>query len=267
MTWRLTSDFCRFLLHFPQDLTHISIFPDFTHMKLFRQSGYRSKAPKWHVGLPVFISDPLKAHYNRDAIIERPYVENPTIGFCGFATSNVALALKTKVKIALKNLGYYLKLNPYEPEMLLAAAQWRHDILKRLEAYSKLNTNFIYREKYRAGSQSAAERAVATQDFFDNINASDYVVCVRGAGNFSVRLYETLAMGRIPVFVNTDCILPYTESIDWKEHVVWVEADEIHKIGTLICEFHEILSADSFVELQQRNRCLWENKLQLKGLL
>lgn len=242
-------------------------FPNFPQVKLFRQSGCRSRAPKWHVGLPVFISDPLKVHYDTDTIFERPYAKNPTIGFCGFATSDVTLALKTKVKIALKNLSYYLKLNAQEPEMIMAAAQWRHSILKRLEVHKGLITNFIYRAKYRAGTQNTVQRAASTLEFFNNIKASDYVVCVRGAGNFSVRLYETLAMGRIPVFVNTDCILPFTEAIDWKEHVVWVEADEIDNIGTIVFEFHKTLSEDSFVELQQSNRCLWENKLQLKGLL
>ncbi|WP_417876895.1 exostosin domain-containing protein [Winogradskyella sediminis] len=242
-------------------------FPDFPHVKLFRQSGYRSKAPAWHVGLPVFISDPLKEQFNTNTVFERPYTENPTIGFCGYATSDVVLALKTKLKIAIKNLGYYLKLHSQEPEMILAAAQWRHRILKQLEAHHGLMTNFIYRTKYRAGSQNVEQRATSTLEFFNNIKASDYVICARGAGNFSVRLYETLAMGRIPVFVNTDCILPFTEGIDWKEHMVWVEADEIDNIGAIVSEFHKTLNRDSFVQLQYRNRSLWESKLQLRGLL
>jgi len=242
-------------------------FPNFPHVKLFRQSGYRSKVPHWHVGLPVFITDPLKKQYETTTIFERPYTAKPIIGFCGFATANPLLALKTKAKVVLKNLGYYLKLHQQEPEMVLAAAKWRHSILKRLEAHNGIITNFIYREKYRAGTQNDTERATATSVFFDNMKASDYVVCVRGAGNFSVRLYETLAMGRIPVFVNTDCILPLSDVIDWKQHVVWVEVDEVDKIGTLVDEFHKRLDKDSFVKLQQRNRALWENKLQLKGLL
>ncbi|WP_225035570.1 exostosin family protein [Winogradskyella sp. SM1960] len=240
-------------------------FPGFPHVKLFRQSGYNSKTPDWHVGLPVFISDPLKEQYDTTAIFERPYTENPTVGFCGYATSDVVLALKTKFKVGLKNLAYYLKLHSQEPEMLLAAAQWRYKILKRLEAYSAIRTNFIYREKYRAGSQSVAERAVATKDFFDNINASDYVVCVRGTGNFSVRLYETLAMGRIPIFVNTDCILPLEDEIDWKQHVVWVEAHEIDKIGNILSAFHKKLDQEKFIALQHANRCLWNDRLRLKG--
>lgn len=242
-------------------------FPDFPHVKLFRQSGYRSTVPVWHVGLPVFISDPLKEQYNTNTVFERPYSENPTVGFCGYATSDVVLALKTKFKVGLKNLGYYLKLHSQEPEMLLAAAQWRYKILKRLEAYSTIKTNFIYREKYRAGSQSAAERAVATQEFFDNIKDSDYVVCVRGAGNFSVRLYETLAMGRIPVFVNTDCILPLADEIDWKQHVVWVEPSNIDNIGDVVSVFHKKMDQEQFVKLQLNNRRLWVENLGLKGFL
>ncbi len=239
-------------------------FPDFPHVKLFRQSGYRTKAPQWHVGLPVFISDPLKEHYNANTIFERCYSKHPTIGFCGYATLNIALALKTKLKIGLKNLGYYLKLHSQEPEMLLAAAQWRYKILKRLEAYSNIRTNFIYRKKYRAGTQNAEQRAASTQEFFDNIKDSDYVVCVRGAGNFSVRLYETLAMGRIPVFVNTDCILPINDVINWKDHVVWVEANEIPVIGNIVFEFHKKMNQETFISLQHRNRVLWEKMLTIK---
>ena len=35
--------------------------------------------------MPVFISDPLKRHYNRDTIITRQKKDIPVIGFCGQA--------------------------------------------------------------------------------------------------------------------------------------------------------------------------------------
>ncbi|WP_179348641.1 exostosin domain-containing protein [Winogradskyella pacifica] len=241
-------------------------FPDYPHVKLFRQSGYSLKTPEWHIGLPVFISDPLKEQFNTTAIYERPYTKHPTVGFCGFATSNAVLALKTKLKIGLKNLAYYLKLHLHEPEMLMAAAQWRYGILKRLESHPNINTNFIYREQYRAGTQNAEQRAASTLEFFNNMKNSDYVVCVRGAGNFSVRLYETLAMGRIPVFVNTDCIMPLDDVINWKQHVVWVEADEIDNIGEVLLAFHKSLTPMEFVKIQQNNRQLWCDSLNLKGV-
>lgn len=59
---------------------------------------------------------------------------------------------------------------------------------------------------------------------------SDYVLCARG-GDFSYRLYETLSYGRIPVFVDTDCVLPYDSEIKWKDYCVWVDEKEVNRIG------------------------------------
>ena len=102
-----------------------------------------------------------------------------------------------------------------------------------------------------------------TLEFYENINSSDYVVCVRGAGNFSVRFYETLAMGRIPIFVNTDCALPLENEIDWKKHVVWIERKEIKHIAEKVKDFHSALSSNDFIDLQNANRTLWNERLTL----
>ena len=94
---------------------------------------------------------------------------------------------------------------------------------------------------------------------------SDYVVCVRGAGNFSIRFYEALAMGRIPVFINTDCALPFDDELDWKKHVVWVEFKERHKVAEKVANFHRAISEKDFIDLQLANRKLWEERLTLGG--
>ena len=43
-------------------------------------------------------------------------------------------------------------------------------------------------------------------------------------------MYETLALGRIPVFINTDCTLPFSNIIEWDKHVVWIEKEDIINI-------------------------------------
>ena len=88
---------------------------------------------------------------------------------------------------------------------------------------------------------------------------------MRGTGNFSARLYETLAMGRIPIFINTDCILPFENVINWRNHVVWIEYDEVEQISDKIIEFHRSLSSMSFTKLQQDNRSLWEEYFKFSG--
>ena len=75
-----------------------------------------------------------------------------------------------------------------------------------------LTTNYILRSKYRAGvSREKDPFHPSRLEFVNNILGSDYTVCMRGGGNFSVRFYETLSLGRIPVFIDTDCLLPWHE--------------------------------------------------------
>src|SRR5262249_13911890 len=71
-------------------------------------------------------------------------------------------------------------------------------------------------------------------EFRENVLDSHYVLCPRGGGNWSYRFYETLCLGRIPVFFNTDCALPYESLIKWRDYCVWVEGDEIERAPELI---------------------------------
>ena len=95
--------------------------------------------------------------------------------------------------------------------------------------------------------------------FFNNIQDTDYTVCIRGGGNFSARFYETLAVGRIPIFINTDCMLPFSNEINWDKHVIWIEKNEITDIEKKVIEFHSSLTPKRFQKLQISNRKLWEN--------
>jgi hypothetical protein len=94
---------------------------------------------------------------------------------------------------------------------------------------------------------------------------SDYVLCTRGGGNFSYRFYETLSCGRIPLFVNTDCSLPFEQHIDWKKYCVWVEEEDLPHLGNIIREFHARLSPQEFQDMQLACRQLWLDWLSPQG--
>lgn len=97
--------------------------------------------------------------------------------------------------------------------------------------------------------------------FVENIIESDYTLCVRGLGNNSVRFFETLCCGRIPVFVNTDSTLPFDNLIDWKSLCVWVEEKDIDNIAAAVVEFHNNISEEEFLNLQEKLREIWEEYL------
>ena len=94
---------------------------------------------------------------------------------------------------------------------------------------------------------------------------SDYIVCLRGGGNFSKRFYETLAMGRIPLFINTDCNLPFEEEIDWRRYCLIVESNDLGSLNRRISAHYESLTGQGLAKLQMDCRRIWEEWLTFGG--
>ena len=86
-----------------------------------------------------------------------------------------------------------------------------------------------------------------------------------GGGNFSLRFYEALSCGRIPVFVDTDCVLPFHDTIDWRRYGVWCDQSELPDIADKVADFHARLDARAFATLQRSCRTLWEERLSALG--
>jgi len=96
------------------------------------------------------------------------------------------------------------------------------------------------------------------REFVNNILSSDYVLCARGWANCSIRFYETLSLGRIPVLIDTDCVLPFESAIDWRKYCVMVKENKPAQAARAIREFHETLAPGEFEALQKACRRLWE---------
>ena len=198
---------------------------------------------------PAFADDLLRETGGMRVLPKRP---RPSVGFCGFVGTAWGRAVYRVQGRRRKVLGLSL----------------RARALAALERSPDVTPNFIRRTQFWGGAISRfrgpdpdAKRRVR-EEYLDNLAGSDYVLCIRGAGNFSYRFYETLAMGRVPLFVNTDCRLPFDDEIDWRRHVVWVEQEELPRIGERLLRFHAALSADDYEQLQHGNRRLWEDFLR-----
>lgn len=222
---------------------------------VFRTSFYRSKRKPNEFAMPAWSED-LVTRYLEGQLPIRAKSAKPTIGFCGYAP---APPIYAQLKRAL-GLAVLPKVD----------ASIRQAALQTLAHNSWLNTNFVVREHFfghlslkSTNGFNALQRA--RDEYVRNLVNSDYVLCARGAGNFSYRLYETLNCGRIPVFVDTDCVLPYDSIIPWKESMVWVDETQVNQIAVKIAEFHNALSASEFVSLQRRCQMLWEQYLSPEG--
>jgi len=136
----------------------------------------------------------------------------------------------------------------------------RKNCIEILKNNNQIQTNFIIRDCFWGGSPH--NQQVRTE-YINNIINSDLVLCTRGAGNFSYRLYETLSCGRIPIFVNTDCVLPCEDRIDWKKLCVFVDSPE--ELNNKINEFWQNASPTDYINRQKEARSIYEKFLAPDG--
>src|SRR5690606_22065561 len=138
----------------------------------------------------------------------------PSLGFCGAARAN-PLPMYQRIKQLVKKVAFKQKYR-------FNALQFRFEIIQRLAKSELIKTDFIIRNSYLGGAKGAAfsEREKLRQEYFENLVANPYTLCVRGVGNFSYRFYEALSVGRIPVLVDTECVLPFDEIIEWDKIIL-----------------------------------------------
>lgn len=237
---------------------------------LFEQ-GPEAARPRRHATVhawPVLIHDHLADLYDRD-LAPRPRTDRPQVGFCGQAAAPLSGRARLLVGKARAHLAHGLGRTDRLPSPWASHLRLRHRALGLLTADDRIESDFVIRDRYRAGVRALAERADRTHPtataFYDNIRANGYTLCVRGGGNFSTRLYETLCLGRIPVIVDTGLVLPWVGDDAWDELAVVLPADRLDELGDRLVAHHAALDEQAFLDAQHRCRTLWVDRLSVDG--
>lgn len=230
-----------------------------TNVFTFRFGGFNSKLDSSTFVMPCFINDPYRNILKND-FFTLPKEEKPNIGFVGNASGSIFKLCKEFALHMKRNLINLYSGNREDYHSFFSAARKRYQLLKRMEKEERIRNNFILRNKYRAGAGNinTVTKQQTTLEFFENIQNNIYTFCLRGNGNFSVRFYETLIMGRIPVLVDTDLRLPLADEIDWSRHCLIVSENSI---VTDLVAFHSSKTNLELKEMQQNNRKLMLEKL------
>lgn len=96
-------------------------------------------------------------------------------------------------------------------------SKYRINLIEKIKQTKKIENNFILRESFWAGDPHNIQ---VVSEFDENIKNSHFVICNRGNGNFSMRFYQTLAFGRIPLLLNTDTVLPFENIINYNDIII-----------------------------------------------
>jgi hypothetical protein len=138
----------------------------------------------------------------------------------------------------------------------------RRRALDALESSTKVTTSFVSRDSFYSGLK---DKNLAREQYFSNMLDSDYVLCVRGSGNYSFRFFDALSMGRVPAVVDTDCVLPFDFAIDFASFLPFVRATELRTLPEVIRSHYDSLNAEEWALFQHSLRCLYLEAFAPKG--
>lgn len=237
----------------------------FEDVILFESAGYRS-APRlrYHSAQPTYIKDYLQQYCGGELKL-RHKTKNPVIGFCGQASLSPAQTAWRSLRLKWRQHQYRQGKIKWEPAPF-ETSSFRTRVLKEFEGKGGIQTNYLLRSQYHGGDTNDKDlQARLKAEFVNNILNSDYTVCMRGGGNFSVRFYETLSLGRIPIFIDTDCLLPFQDEIDYKSIFPWIDVKDLPHAAEIVQDFHAQLSDDDFIDLQKACRKLWLDHMTPDG--
>jgi len=134
----------------------------------------------------------------------------------------------------------------------------REKCIQQLEQNTKVQVDFIIRRAFWGGSP---HDSTLRHEYIENIKNSDMVLCCRGAGNFSYRLYETLSCGKIPIIVDTDISLPCSDKVKWDKFIVTTP----EKINDDINNWWNRHNTESYRIRQKYSRYVYDTYLSPAG--
>lgn len=194
----------------------------------------------------------------------REKFQKPTVSFCGWADlPNLSLKIKSFIKNLRFDLLAIVNFNS-KYKHRKQGVFFRKKAIQYLESSKAINTRFIIRTAYSGNVKSAKiDMGQARKEYIDSIRESDYVLTPKGDGNYSLRFYEALSMGRIPILIDTSVVLPLEDSINYDDFVLRIQTKDIPNIANIVRRHYDSLDQEAFISIQKKARAIFEEHLRI----
>lgn len=226
---------------------------------IFRVSAYRHHKKKNEIVMPYFVEDMGE----RYGILPEEKKEMLVVGYCGqsqFGSRAKALRAWLKWLFHFTRLCFYADQNSAAHQRGIF---WRARALAALRR-GGIATSFLERAFYSLHQKTAPrDPQTLRREYVENLRASGLALCIRGDANASQRFYEAMSAGRIPLFIDTDCVLPLEEIIPYDDSIMRVSSRQIKKLPEIVRSWEARQTPASFRAAEQRAREVYERFLRL----
>lgn len=225
----------------------------FDNALVFRTS-YRAGLQRPHVfGLPAFVDDFATAPEQTWL----PKEEVPAVFFAGKTapeTLPLSWLVRGKINRVLQGMCLPYRVKNWSPEGYFLR---RRAMRSCLRAGQRVKARFYWNPDTRQEGYH--------QTFVQAFSQTPYCICAAGFGNYSFRLYEVLKAGRIPVYIDTDELLPCRDVLPWHDMMLWIPARKADRTAQYLLKYHARVSAPDFIQRQKDNAALYRKYLTRTG--
>lgn len=148
----------------------------------------------------------------------------PIVGFCGNIKRNSGLRLST---------------------------------INAFKKNKKITPNFITLLSFGGGKNELIAQ------FKKNILDSHFTISNRGRGNFSIRFYQVLSLGRIPALIDTEMVFPFENTIEWENIII--KAKNETELVKKIENFWKTKSNEELLTIQENCKNIFDDYFTFKG--
>src|SRR3989338_8155509 len=229
------------------------------HAILFRVSAYRHHKKQNELVMPYFVED----FGERYGIVPREKGKSCVVGYCGQSQFGSTVKMfRAQVKRFIHSFALHLSFDA-EPTAHIRGIFWRRRALGAL-IRGGISAAFVERAFYSLHRSGVPfDPQDIRREYAENLRGCDLALCVRGDANASQRFYESLSASRIPLFLDTDCVLPLEEIISYDEMLLRVSSREIETLPARVREWWTKQTPESFRAGEARARNIYEKYLRL----
>jgi len=199
-----------------------------------------------------------------------PWSERPKVTFMGFSMLFKPTPEEEKARVVSeRNIRGDVRglISPdVFPTPANIGAVLRKQAVGIIESDSDIDSELLMRQQFFYHYSEDFQNSVR-DDYYRSMRDTHYVLAFRGAGNYSIRLIETLAAGRLPIQLDTNQVLPFENFVDWKSLGIWVPLPGLAKLNEIIKIHHAKFNEASFNAEVQRVKEIFDEHLSRPGLL
>lgn len=106
--------------------------------------------------------------------------------------------------------------------------------------------------------QDTVKKKALEDRFVSALRRSWTSLCPRGNGSSSIRFYETMCMGRIPVHVSDAYVPPFGEDIDYSQFCLFIPESEVKQAGRMLRAWLARRGKEELMAMCRMARQVWE---------